>query len=109
MRQKYEVIFFTNGSSRPVQKFIASLSKNTHSKISRAINVLEAYGPDIGMPRARRMSNNLWELRIKGLENIRFFYCAKNESVILLHGFKKKTQKTPAKELEIAKKRLTHI
>lgn len=49
----------------------------------------------------------LWELRILGEDSIRVFYIAIMESTFLfLHAFKKKKQKTPKKEIDIALKRL---
>ena len=68
---------------------------------------LEIYGPDLGMPRARAMGQGLFELRLKAAEGIaRVFYCTiVDRQIVMLHQFVKKTEKTPARELAIARKR----
>ena len=72
---------------------------------------MEAFGPDLGMPHTRSMGEGLFELRIKAAEGIaRVFYCTVvNHRIVLLHQFVKKTDKTPAKELEIARRRLKEV
>ena len=57
------------------------------------------------------MGDGLFELRIKGQEGIaRVFYCTQiGKRIIVLHSFVKKTQKTPIKELELARKRLGEL
>jgi phage-related protein len=57
------------------------------------------------------MSNGLLELRIKGQEGIgRVFYCTLvGKRIVMLHGFIKKSQKTPSKELLIAKRRMAEV
>lgn len=69
------------------------------------------YGPNLGMPFTRAMKDGLFELRIKSKEGIsRIFFCTIQEQrIVFLHGFIKKTEKTPTKELAIARKRLQEI
>ena len=57
------------------------------------------FGADLGMPHTKAMSDGLFELRVKGKEGIaRVFYCTKvGKRIIMLHGYVKKTQKTPTK------------
>jgi len=68
-------------------------------------------GPNLGMPYTRAMGNGLFEIRIKGQEGIaRVFYCTQtNHEIVMLHSFIKKTEATPKKELDIAKKRLKEV
>jgi len=72
---------------------------------------MEIYGPDLGMPHTRAMGGGLFELRIKAAEGIaRVFYCTVvDRRIIFLHQFVKKTDKTPPKELQIARRRLEEI
>jgi len=58
------------------------------------------------MPHSKQLTKGLYELRIRGKEEIRILYCFKEKDVYLLHGFKKQTQKTPSKEIAIALKRI---
>ena len=66
------------------------------------------YGPDLGMPHTRAMGSGLFELRLKSQEGIgRVFYCTLvGRRIIMLHQFVKKTDKTPPKELAMARKRM---
>jgi phage-related protein len=72
---------------------------------------MEVYGPDLGMPHTRAMGEGLFELRLKAAEGIaRVFYCTMvGKKIVILHQFIKKTDKTPSKELEIARRRLKEV
>lgn len=68
-------------------------------------------GPNLGMPYTRAFGGGLFKIRAKGAEGIgrAFFCCMVERRIVILHGFIKKTQATPPKELEIARKRLKEI
>ena len=72
---------------------------------------MEAYGPDLGMPHTRAMGSGLFELRLKAAEGIaRVFYCTiVGRRIVMLHQFTKKSEKTPHKELEIARRRMEEV
>ena len=72
---------------------------------------MEIYGPDLGMPHTRAMGGGLFELRLKAAEGIaRVFYCTLvGRRIVMLHQFIKKSEKTPRKELEIAKRRMKEL
>ena len=72
---------------------------------------MEAYGPDLGMPHTRAMGEGLFELRLKAAEGIaRVFYCTVvGRRIVMLHQFIKKSDKTPRKELDTARKRMKEI
>jgi phage-related protein len=81
--------------------------RSEHRKtIGEDIKTLQ-FGWPVGMPLARKLEEGLWELRSRISAGIArtFFTIFKNE-IVLLHGFVKKSQKTPANELAIAKRRL---
>lgn len=88
-----------------VKKFVMSLQKPTIEKILRSFDLLEQFGNRVELPHSKCLSGGLFELRIRGREEIRFFYTFKND-VIILSAFKKKTKKTPNRELNIAIRRL---
>lgn len=69
---------------------------------------MEVYGPNLGMPHTRAMGEGLFELRLKAAEGIaRVFYCTLiGQRIVMLHQFVKKSEKTPRKELEIARRRM---
>lgn len=72
---------------------------------------MEIYGPDLGMPHTRAMGHGLFELRLKAAEGIaRVFYCTVvDRRIVMLHQFTKKSEKTPRKELEIARRRMEEV
>ena len=73
--------------------------------------MIEEFGPALGAPYTKAMGQGLFEIRAKGKEGIgRSFFCmVKGKEVIILHSFIKKSQKTPAKELKLARKRLKEV
>lgn len=72
---------------------------------------MELFGPDLGMPHTRAMGDGLFELRLKAAEGIaRVFYCTVIERrIVMLHHVIKKTEKTPRKELEKARRRMNEV
>jgi phage-related protein len=72
---------------------------------------METFGPDLGMPHTRAMGYGLFELRMKATEGIaRVFYCTLiGRRIVFLHQFVKKTDKTPPKELRIARQRMKEL
>lgn len=102
----WEVIFFeTTRGEKIVKEFIKSLNPKTISKIASEIDLLRQHGPLLVMPYSKRLTQDLYELRIRGKQEVRIIYGFKGRNIYLLHGFKKKTQKTPAKEIETSRKR----
>ncbi len=102
--------FFVSDTGRIyVREWILSLSPEDRKMIGEDIKTAE-FGWPIGMPLCRSISSikGLWEIRTKlsGGRIARVFFCVYESEMILLHGFIKKTQKTPDKELETARKRM---
>lgn len=89
-----------------VKKFINSVQTSTKSKLTRAVGLMIEYGPDLGMPLSRKIDSQLYELRIRGTQEVRIFYACFKKTIVMLHGFIKKTQKIPKRELEKAYKHL---
>src|SRR3989338_6496176 len=92
-----------------LEDFITSLEKPAVAKILRTLDLLEIFGHELGMPHSRKISNNLFELRIRGTQEIRIFYTFHKNEAILLHGFLKKTEQTQQKEIAIAKAILPYL
>lgn len=65
------------------------------------------FGWPLGMPLVRKLEHALWEIRVRLPDRIaRLFFTYEEGRMILLHAFIKKSQKTPAEDLELAKTRL---
>jgi phage-related protein len=105
----FKVIYYSKNGKIPIVDFLKTLPNKDQVKILREIDLLEQYGFSLGMPYIKKMkdSDGLWELRIKqSSNNYRVFYFSFTDNkFVLLHGFKKKTQKTPKKEIELALRR----
>ncbi|MFH2118353.1 MAG: type II toxin-antitoxin system RelE/ParE family toxin [Candidatus Paceibacterota bacterium] len=90
-------------------KFTKSLVEPTKSRVSRYINLLENNGVFLSMPYAKKISGSLYELRIRGRLEIRLIYAFYGQTIWVLHGFIKKTNKTPDKEIRTAQKRFLEL
>ena len=71
--------------------------------------LLREYGLNLGLPYTKKIDQKIYELRISGREEVRIFFSVNGLTIWLLHGFKKKTQKLPARELKVAQERLKLI
>ncbi len=92
-----------------VDQFIGGLQRSTIAKTLRTINLLDRFGHELCMPYSKKIGANIFELRVRGVQEVRIFYTFHKGLAILLHGFIKKSQKTPFKELHIAQKRLKSL
>ena len=102
--------FFESDTGRiPVRDWLLELSDEDRKAIGDDIRTAE-FGWPIGMPLCRSIQGHkgLWEIRIKlaGGRIARVFFCVHDSSMVLLHGFIKKSQKIPAHELDVAVKRV---
>lgn len=104
---KLRVKFYkTPSGNEPVKEWLKSLSRETKKTVGEDIRAVQIVWPQ-GMPLVRHMEGKIWELRSNVKNGIaRIFFTIKNEYIVLLHGFAKKTQRTPQQEFEIARKRL---
>ena len=96
---------------RPRRGGILDLAPGFVARFIRYAERMELFGPDLGMPHTRAMGGGLFELRIKAAEGIaRVFYCTVvDRRIVILHQFVKKSEKTPPKELEIARRRMKEV
>jgi len=97
-----EINFF----DKKIEIFISKLEKPTIAKILRTIDLLEHFGNELGMPHSKNIEYQLFELRIRGTQEILLIYTSHKNKAIILHGFIKKSQKISKKELAIAKQKL---
>ena len=96
---------------RDVEEFVLELPSGLSAKYFHVTDLMLEFGSNLGKPHTQPMSEGLFELRVKGQEGIaRVFFCTLvGKRVVMLHGFIKKTQKTPPKELRIARRRLAEV
>ena len=93
---------------KSVESEVLALPAGFVARFIRYAERMEIYGPDLGMPHTRAMGDGLFELRLKAAEGIaRVFYCTVvNRKIVVLHSCVKKTDKTPPRELEVARRRM---
>lgn len=80
--------------------FIYSLEKPTISKFTRLSELLEEYDKKLGMPYSKQIQFNLYELRIRGQQEIRIFYCFHQDKIVFVHAIIKKSKKTPVQDIK---------
>ncbi len=112
---KHAIYFYKDKNGKePVLEYLKELlSQNGKdnrikaAKIQDYINILSEHGTKIGEPYIKHIEGEIWELR--PLRDRIFFVAWVNNSFVLLHHFMKKTQKTPNKEIEKAKRELNDL
>lgn len=105
-----QVVFFkTDSGNEPVREWLRSLSKTDRKIIGEDVKTVQFSWP-IGMPLVRKIDMHLWEIRSQlGNRIARTLFSISSDTMVLLHGFIKKSQKTPSSELMTAKKRLIQL
>ena len=98
--------FQTEQGNQPCRDFILGLSRDDKREVGTKIFEVQK-GFTLGLPLVRKMENDLWEIRVNLTDGIcRIFFTVAENMMILLHGFVKKSQKTPQNELATAQNRL---
>lgn len=105
-----KVVFYkTLMGNEPVREWLLDLSPDKRKSIGEDIKAIEIAWP-IGLPLVRKLDTNLWEVRTKLPNQIsRVFFTIVQDMMVLLHAIIKKTQKTPQKDLELAKRRRNEV
>jgi phage-related protein len=101
-----DVIFFrTSAGTEPVREWLKSLPKSDRTQIGLDIRKTQSEWP-LGMPHVRPLGRGLHEVRSSLTHGIaRTLFFVDDGEMVVLHGFIKKTQKTPPEALELANKR----
>ena len=100
--------FYRSDSGRePVREWLKDLDRADKKVLGEDIKDVE-YSWPIGMPLVRALGNELWEVRSSLAQGriARVLFCVTGGQMVLLHGFIKKTQKTPKQDIDLALKRM---
>jgi phage-related protein len=94
-----------------VESEVFSMPRGILARYLRYVELMEKHGADLRSPHSESMGGGLFELRPKASEGIgRVLYCTvKGATIVILHSFVKKTQKTPKREIDIARRRLEEV
>jgi phage-related protein len=105
-----QVVFFrTDHGGEPVREWLKSLPLDEKRIIGEDIKTVQ-FGWPLGMPTIRKMEPGLWEVRSRLKNRIaRVLFTVNINKMVLLHGFIKKSDKTPQDDLNIAHQRLAQL
>jgi phage-related protein len=99
----------TDAGNEPVREWLKSLKRKDRKTIGEDIKTAQ-FGWPLGMPLIRKLEPGIWEVRSNISQGIaRVLFTVEGHTMVLLHGFIKKSQKTPRSELHTARQRLADL
>ncbi len=103
----WEIVYYSD----EVQETIGAWPVGIRAFYARLAERMRVFGPNLGLPFTRSMGQGLFEIRARGKEGIgRAFFCTVvKREIVILHAYIKKSQRTPARELEVARRRLADV
>ena len=103
----YAIVYYNAAVQASIEAWPSGISASD----VRLVEQMVVSGPNLGLPYTRPFGDGLFEIRAKGAEGIgRAFFCSLvGQRVVILHGFIKKAQQTPHKELKLARRRLKEV
>ena len=108
MERRLKGVYYTTESDNcPIEEWLDKQSKPIHAKLQRSMNLLESKTVGQSLDFVSPLGKGLFQIAIeteKKWPRIIFFYYEQNQ-IVYLHGFIKKTNKTPRREIEIAEQR----
>jgi len=110
-----EIVFYIkkNTNKCPVKEFIEKLQAKDRAKILACLKNVEELGFDCPRVQFRQIQGQLWEIKIRSASSgFRIFYVSMKKKInilVLLHAYKKQSQKAPKKEIEIAEQRMFEV
>jgi phage-related protein len=110
LKKVHAVFYRTKQGAEPVRDFIRALVREDRRIIGNDIATVE-FGWPIGKPKCAPLGMSLWEVRSNLSSNriARVLFILHEDEMVLLHGFIKKTQKTPQNDLDLARKRMKEV
>ena len=105
------VRFYRTAAGRePVPEWLRTLDKEDRRAIGLDLMQVQ-FGWPVGMPLVRSLKDGLWEVRssLPGRRIARLIVCFHENKIVALHGFIKKTQKTPLEEIDVARQRMREV
>ena len=109
-RQPLPVRFYRTGAGRePVREWLLGLRQEDKKAIGEDIKTVQ-FGWPLGMPLVEKLERDIWEVRTDLEQRIsRVLFTVHRGMIVLLHGFIKKTPKTPPQDLALARRRLREL
>jgi phage-related protein len=109
-----EIVFYSKKNNQcPVKEFIEKLQAKDRAKVLACLKNIEELGFDCPRVQFRQIQGQLWEIKIRSASGgFRVFYASlksKTSTLVLLHAYRKQSQKAPKKEIEIAEQRMLEV
>ena len=95
-----------------VREELRTLPKDMRAKIGHTLHLMETYGPQaLHEPRVKQLRGKLWEIRVIGEDGIAraVYFTAVGQRIVVVLAFQKKTQKTPARLIDLAETRAKEL
>jgi len=105
----WHIVFYKDKfGNEPVKTFILRQPYTARAEIIHVLDLLHKFNFSLGFPYVKKISGNVWELRIKYSSNHYriLYFTATNRNFILLHAIRKTTNKLPQGDIDIAFKRM---
>jgi phage-related protein len=104
------VVFFrTEAGNEPVKQWLKDMNRVDRKAVGGDVKTAQ-YGWPLGMPLIKKLEAGLWEVRSHLAQGIaRIIFTVAEDTMVLLHGFVKKSQKIPSADLRIARQRLAAL
>lgn len=103
------VFYCTEAGNEPVRYWLRDLKREDRRSVGQDIKTAQ-YGWPLGMPLIRKLETGLWEVRSHITQGVaRVIFTVDDGVMVLLHGFIKKSQKTPPEDLRTARQRLADL
>ncbi len=101
----------THAGNSPIKRFIDGLPKEDQARFLEVVNEIEKQGLNATRVVFKPIEGKLWEIKFRSVRaGYRVFYILLEKDIMVwLHAFSKKTQKTPERELETARKRMKEV
>jgi phage-related protein len=107
MSARYSIEYYNERVLAEIESWPAGVL----AEYARLVELLMEFGPGVRMPHSRALGRGLFELRARGREGAgRAAYCyLAGRSVVVLHAFVKKSQKTPERDIGLARRRMREV
>ena len=111
MGLRMQIIFYrTPTGQEPVRKYLSGLSLRDRAAAADVLDAIREHGLRAPGVRFKQIRGKLWEFYIEAGASHRIFYIVVNgPMMVLLHGYKKQSQKAPAREIKIAERRIKEV
>lgn len=105
----WELMFYeTAEGNRPAEAWLREQGPKVQARFARIFDLLEEHGTGVREPYVAHLRGKIWEVRVEQARVQRhlLYFPAPERMFVMVHGFVKKTQKAPPKEIEIAERRM---